>query len=326
MFGVFIGRPWPYVGIFMRLIGQIAGETKARAFGDFLVVHGVEHNLEPGSGDSWDVWIYQEESLAAAKEWLTEYLSNPGSKKFQGHASAAVAVQARQKEEQARYEKRVKQRQQLFRSVKGYGFGPLTFFLIFICAVVALNTQFKSGTPLYRELTMANLNEAEFLVPRGLAGVNTRISSIPELLPEINRGELWRLVTPIFLHFSLLHIFFNMLWLRDLGSMIEGRQGTGTLFLLVVCLAVCSNSVQYLVNGPMFGGMSGVVYGLEGYIWIRGKRDPASGLFLHPTTVVTSLIFFLLCFTGAFGPIANGAHTGGLVVGMAWGYFSSFRR
>jgi len=71
--------------------------------------------------------------------------------------------------------------------------------------------------------------------------------------------------------------------------------------------------------------MSGVVYGLLGYIWIRGKFDPASGLYLHSSTVVMMLLWLVAGFTGWLGPIANGAHLGGLVMGMAWGWLSSLR-
>jgi len=35
--------------------------------------------------------------------------------------------------------------------------------------------------------------------------------------------------------------------------------------------------------------------------------------------------FFLICFTGAMGGIANWAHAGGLAVGLAWGYGSAYR-
>jgi GlpG protein len=75
----------------------------------------------------------------------------------------------------------------------------------------------------------------------------------------------------------------------------------------------------------MFGGMSGVVYALLGYVWMRGKYDPASGLFVPPPTVTMMLIWFVAGWTGILGPIANMAHGAGLVLGMAWGYFSSWR-
>jgi GlpG protein len=144
-------------------------------------------------------------------------------------------------------------------------------------------------------------------------------------LLEIRNGELWRLITPIFIHMDFMHIFFNMWWLRDLGSMIEGRQSTLQLLLLVLVIAVCSNLAQFYLAGPGFGGMSGVVYGLFGYICIRGKFDPGSGLLLHPTNVTLMIIWFFLCLIHVIPHVANGAHGAGLVVGMAWGYLSSLR-
>jgi membrane associated rhomboid family serine protease len=145
-------------------------------------------------------------------------------------------------------------------------------------------------------------------------------------LPEIRHGEVWRLLTPMFIHFNAIHIICNMLWLRDLGSMIEGRQSSLHLAIMVVIIAAFSNLGQFYVTGyPGFGGMSGVVYGLLGYVWLRGRFDPASGLFLHPTTVTMMIIWFFACYTGWLGPIANTAHAVGLVMGMAWGYLSSLR-
>ncbi|HWI58437.1 MAG TPA: rhomboid family intramembrane serine protease [Bacillota bacterium] len=71
--------------------------------------------------------------------------------------------------------------------------------------------------------------------------------------------------------------------------------------------------------------MSGVVYGLLGYIWMRSKFDAGSGLFLHSSTVTMMLIWLVACYTGLLGPIANTAHTVGLLLGMGWGYLSSLR-
>jgi GlpG protein len=146
------------------------------------------------------------------------------------------------------------------------------------------------------------------------------------LLPEVRRGEIWRLFTPMFLHFNVLHILFNMLWLRDLGSMIEARKGSWFFLLLTLVLAGTSNVGQYLWDGPHFGGMSGVVYGLLGYIWMQGKFNPASKLSLEPQTVTLMIVWFFLCMTGLVGNIANMAHGVGLAVGVAWGFLDARRR
>jgi GlpG protein len=117
---------------------------------------------------------------------------------------------------------------------------------------------------------------------------------------------------------GFIHILFNMLWLYDLGGMIERRLGTLQLLLMVTAIGVASNLAQYFVSGPRFGGMSGVVYGLLGYIWIRGKLDPGSGFFLHPTIAMMMLIWLLFGYTGALN-MANTVHTVGLITGLAWG-------
>jgi GlpG protein len=117
-----------------------------------------------------------------------------------------------------------------------------------------------------------------------------------------------------------------MLWLRDLGGMIETVEGSVKLLLLVVISAAISNWAQYLVTGnPVFGGMSGVVYALLGYVWMKGKFHPGSGLFLHKQTVTMMMIWLVVCFTGLLGPIANYAHLGGLIVGVAWGFAETRR-
>ena len=121
-------------------------------------------------------------------------------------------------------------------------------------------------------------------------------------LPEVRRGQVWRLFTPMFLHFDILHILFNMLWLRDLGSMIEARKTSWLLLLLVLVIAGTSNVAQYLVSGPAFGGMSGVVYGLLGYIWMQGRFNPASRLSLQPQTVTVHDRVVLRMPAGLVGP------------------------
>ncbi|MFZ3000525.1 MAG: rhomboid family intramembrane serine protease [Undibacterium umbellatum] len=134
-------------------------------------------------------------------------------------------------------------------------------------------------------------------------------------------GQIWRLLTPAFIHFGPMHLIFNLLWVWDLGMVIENRKGPGFYLSFFVVAAVISNVAQYLLtSNPFFGGMSGVVYGLFSYVWMRGRYDPAFNGIMRKATVNMMLAWFVLCWTGLLGPIANWAHTMGLVVGAVWAY------
>jgi len=140
-------------------------------------------------------------------------------------------------------------------------------------------------------------------------------------LPEIQQGEWWRLLTPMFLHFSIFHIVFNMLWTWELGRMIEWQQGAWLLAILVSAISVISNLAQYLVSGPLFGGMSGVIYGLFGYAWIQSLTNPRFRVRINPVIIKLMLGWFLLCWSGLlekfFGlAVANTAHSAGLASGL----------
>jgi GlpG protein len=116
-----------------------------------------------------------------------------------------------------------------------------------------------------------------------------------------------------------------MMLFYQLGSMIEARQNSLFLLAFIAVSAALSNVAQYCYHhNPNFGGMSGVVYALAGYIWIRGKYHRASGLFLSKQTVTSLLIWLVVCFTGIVGPVANGAHLVGLLTGMVWGRTAAY--
>lgn len=293
----------------MRLIGYLASESSARSFGDYLYVQGIENQIDHEPPDGWGVWIADEDRIERAASLFAAFCQNPADSKFRAQARGAAELREAKARDEAAWRKKLQDRRQLFRPLAAYGFGPLTFVLI--TASVAVFLWSKLGTE--RDPIMSLF-------------ITDFSDSWDPTLPEIRHGQIWRLFTPIFIHFNLLHLFFNMLWLRDLGSMIEARQSSWYLAGLVAAIAACSNLGQvWIGHSPLFGGMSGVVYGLLGYVWIRGKFDPGSGLFLHQSTVTMMIIWFVLCFTGILGPIANTAHAVGLVMGMTWGYLSSLR-
>ncbi|MES2935988.1 MAG: rhomboid family intramembrane serine protease [Pseudomonadota bacterium] len=140
-------------------------------------------------------------------------------------------------------------------------------------------------------------------------------------LENITNGQLWRLLTPIFIHFGPIHLLFNMIWIWDLGKVIESRKGVGFYIAFVLIAGVVSNLAQYLfTHAPEFGGMSGVLYGMFGYLWMQGRFNPRFGFALEQNVVIMMLVWYALCWTGFLGPIANWAHTAGLLVGVIWGY------
>jgi GlpG protein len=294
----------------MRLIGHLPEEKAARTFADCLYAQKIDSHLENEPPDGWGIWIKDEDRIEEAASLLAAFRLNPADPKYQAKARSAAALRAEAEKGEAHYRKKQFSRRHLFRPLREYGFGPLTFGLIVISVTVAILSRLGTDPRPILGLFITDFTAGDPFGPS---------------LAEIRHGQLWRLFTPIFIHFGVLHIFFNMLWLRDLGSMIEGRQSTWLLGLLVLVIAGCSNLAQFWFAGPVFGGMSGVVYGLLGYIWMRGKFDPGSGLYLHPTTVTMMIIWFLACFTPLIPHVANAAHAVGLVLGLAWGYLSSLR-
>ncbi len=143
-------------------------------------------------------------------------------------------------------------------------------------------------------------------------------------------GEFWRLLTPMFLHFGLLHIAFNGLWLWELGGMIERRQGSATLLAVVLLVAASSNMAQAMMSVSLFGGMSGVIYGLLGYIVVWNQLRSSEALPLPRGVAVVMLVWLLIClagFTRLLGvEIANTAHISGLLMGLLLGAAAAFLR
>ncbi len=137
--------------------------------------------------------------------------------------------------------------------------------------------------------------------------------------------EYWRLITPAFLHFGWLHIVFNSLWLWELGNRVERVLGHVHLLGLFLAVAIVSNGSQYLFGGPaIFGGMSGVVYGLLGFSWVGARLQPRWHFQPNRAIMALMLGWLLLCMAGVievlgFGAIANAAHVGGLLAGGVLG-------
>jgi GlpG protein len=291
----------------MRSIGNLPDEAQARMFGDYLVAKGIRNEVEP-DGPTWVVWIKDEDQVTEAQAWLEHFRADPNGEEFRNAQSAAAKAREAEARDLENYRRRLRTRRSLFPKLGGFGVGPLTFGLIFGCIVVAIYSKLGYDHESLKPLLLADRENAN-----------------GTFLPEVHAGNYWRLISPIFIHFGPLHLLFNMMWLYQLGCMIEARQGTLKLALLVVVTGILPMIAQYAASGPGYvGGMSGVVYGLAGYVWIRGKYDRASGLYLDRQSVQWLLIWLVICYAGLVGRIANTAHVAGLAIGAVWGGVSAY--
>ena len=144
----------------------------------------------------------------------------------------------------------------------------------------------------------------------------SELQFFPRLSLTLLFSEPLRLVGPAFFHFSLLHIVFNTMWWWQLGGSIEKSLGKMTLVNLFLVSAIASNLGQFLVSGPYFGGLSGVVYALVGFVWWLGWLAPEKGLSLSKPIVVFLLFWLVLGFVDLLPvDVANTAHLLGLVSG-----------
>lgn len=325
----------------MRQLGILESEKHAQHLRAWLLAEGIDVHVDP-EGGKFEFWVRNEDQLPRAREEWKRFLEQPDDPRYQQARGRALELER----EQARRQQQYQRNRQRPGSAKGVTRStPLTMLLIATSALVALLTNFgEEGTqtvkyPAYQAMAFTSVKgtPAQDLVQQyGEDG-----DALAFRLASIRRGEVWRVVTPMFIHFGTIHLIFNMIWLWQLGRTIEIRYGTFWLGVIVLATATLSNLAQAcvperLAGSPpewisgqvisLFGGMSGVVYGLFGFIWIKAAFDPSSRMFLPTPTIVVMVVWLLLCMTPAVsylspsGHVANWAHGVGILTGMlcAW--------
>ena len=183
---------------------------------------------------------------------------------------------------------------------------PVTWLLILSCLLVAIMS--RMGTV---------LGPVVFLFYPPIDPTQGLTSTITQLL---NPLTFLQALAPMFLHFGEMHIVFNLLWLVVFGRQIEVKQSSLQFLLVVVFISLISNTAQFLTNYQSnFGGMSGVVYGLLGYVWVWQWIYPREGLRMQQSMFVFFIVALVLMGIMAPSLIATPAHVGGLLAGVVIG-------
>ena len=300
----------------MRRVGELQSEQAARSFHDALVSRGIENTAEQEDGGTISIWVHDDDHITEAARLFALFRSIPDAPEFREATAKAKVIRAELVKADRKRRSAVVDEARVGYERNFASSGLVTIFLVVLAVAVTAYTGFMNS-PTGNRAALDRLHISEKMFTHGVSG------GASQFLPEVRAGEVWRLITPIFLHGDWMHIIFNMMMLVQLGRFIESRFGGAKLLALVMAIGIGSNLAEYLWKSPWFGGMSGVNYGLFGFLWMKGKFGRDQGWQLNPQTVQLMLMWMVLCFTGMLGPIANGAHVGGLLIGALLGISSA---
>lgn len=273
----------------MQLLTTLNNPRAAQAFIDYMAANKIEIQMMPDASGQFCLWVLHDQDIESAQAELQAFLQNPYHEKYQ----AASWEIADQKRPQFHYAS-----PNLLNLIKAKA-GVFTLLIMALCIIIFALQTFGAGEAIFSAL------------------------HFPAQVSQ--QWQVWRWVSHALLHFSVMHIAFNLLWWWQFGGDLEQRLGSVTLIKLFLVSAILSGAGQYWVEGANFGGLSGVVYALAGYLWIIGQRAPQLGLSLPRSLMGFMLIWLVLGYVQPFMAIANTAHLAGLISGVVLAWIDSKR-
>jgi membrane associated rhomboid family serine protease len=272
----------------MRLLASFEDPGRAQSLDDLLSAADIPTLLRTTEDGQRTVWIVSEQDAAKATQLLSVFLTQRKTDAKPGQSDPQPT--AAQTPQQSAWQHWVREAT----------LSKVTSLLLLVSVCVALYTDLGDN----RE-------------------------RVERFMISLQPFVWWSLFTPILLHFHPFHLLFNAFWLRDLGVPTERYQGSAQYAVFLLLSAGASNLAQLLLGeSANFGGLSGVVYALVGYLWARGRFDPNSGIAMPGSWVAFFVGWMALGFTGLMngvlgGDIANYCHAGGFAVGAVYGYIAA---
>jgi GlpG protein len=309
----------------MRQIGTIPDRSQANRFAAYLLTQGIHAHCEE-KDDHWSIWVREEDQLQPAKAAFSEFLADPNHARYQASEKEA---QLRARDENAKREaakQNVVEMRNRWGNRRPARRRPMTIAIVLLCCGLFIVSDSSTGTNPANNTVHRTLMFRDPIQP----AADGERETFTDKLRNIRQHQWWRIFTPAFLHANVLHLAMNMVMFYQLAGAIEHRRSTWRLGLLILSIGVISNLFQALVPNEIGGtsqflGLSGVVYGLFSYLWMKSRFEPALGLYIDRGTVVILVAYLLLGFAGVLNSgdmrIANWAHGAGFVSGIVIGIF-----
>ena len=201
---------------------------------------------------------------------------------------------------------------------------PVTLFIVGFSILVSLLSHF--GTPRGTRVENQRSLEQETFETFALVDPNLYAETNDPLI-SVKSGQIWRVISSVFVHGDSLHLAFNVVWLFFLGSALEKLEGSLGILKIVVVAHLAGLCAQVFLptqsplpislhGNPLLIGSSGMVYGLFGYLWLRPKFNTKYPLFLVHSNLVLMLGWLIFCLTPVAQPFAGGAQIAGLLAGI----------
>ncbi len=133
--------------------------------------------------------------------------------------------------------------------------------------------------------------------------------------PLIWGGDWWRLVSPIFLHYGIIHLGMNMLTLFFIGPMVERIYGRARFLIIYLIAGIAGVAASFAILSSVSAGASGAIFGLFGALLYYGFIQKNQHIRIDISQLV-GLIIVNLAIGFSQPGIDNSAHIGGFIGGF----------
>lgn len=130
--------------------------------------------------------------------------------------------------------------------------------------------------------------------------------------PVFGYHRWWTVISAGWLHGNLLHILFNLLWLRQLAPAVEELYGTSRAIIIYTVASAVGFILSTLVGTYLTVGASAPIFGLLGALVLYGRRTGSSHIGSQALTYAVVLFVFGFIMPG----VDNFAHAGGFIGGF----------
>lgn len=284
----------------MVLIYEFVDGEDPTSLSQILWKYGIAHRIMQTNGHD-QLWLVKPSQSHDAMEILKSWLADPNLDTSNVRPT--------------------RQRSSLSSLVSSWHRSPMTLVFLALTFLVALVTGLGEYLDVVSWFTITSFD---------IVGNRIRFLPIEQVWQQ---GEYWRLLTPTFLHFGAAHLIFNSLWVWDIGRRLERLIGSVGWLVFALVVSIVSNVGQFLINGyPLFGGLSGLVYGLVGFAWLVSMLVPSWPTLISKPLMVFFAAWLALGYTDVLatlglGNMANEAHLLGLISGLVLAaLYAGYRR